>query len=374
MNESHEFPLLYGVDKNGKEKVWQARVMSRERYATSIITYGQTDGKKTIATRDYTTGKNVGKANETTPYQQCIQETERKWKDKIQKENYSQQPSSTPHTILPMLASTYSTTSTKRNDIRYPCQCQPKLDGLRCLMYMKEGTVHTQSRTGGVFESLSYLSDAMRPVFTSYPDLIVDGELYTMDIPFETLTGLIKKKHLTDTDRDTLRQHVKYHVYDLVSDEPFLVRNQRIRDMEWPPYVVVVDTFEIQDVDECKARYAHFVEQGYEGIMLRNTDGMYRTGFRSHDLQKYKEFQDQEYPIFGVEEGEGRDKGCVIWVCRTPEGKSFRVRPRGSLEQRKTWFEQGDRYIGTPLTVIFQELSEQGVPRFPVGKALRDGY
>ena len=108
--------------------------------------------------------------------------------------------------------------------------------------------------------------------------------------------------------------------------------------------------------------------------MLRNIKGIYREGYRSHDLQKYKEFKEDEYPIIGFEEGDGRDKGCVIWVCCNSNKKEFRVRPRGTVEQRSEWFKNGNKYIGKDITVIFQELSEQNIPRFPVGKAIRDGY
>jgi hypothetical protein len=38
------------------------------------------------------------------------------------------------------------------------------------------------------------------------------------------------------------------------------------------------------------------------------------------------------------------------------------------------WFNDGDSYIGKNLTVVYQELTEDGKPRFPVGKALRVGY
>jgi DNA ligase-1 len=93
-------------------------------------------------------------------------------------------------------------------------------------------------------------------------------------------------------------------------------------------------------------------------------------------LQKYKEFFENEYEICGFREAEGRDKGTVIWFCRLPNdtGSVFSVRPRGTLEMRRTWFLKGDDYIGKKLTVIYQELSEYGVPRFPVGKCIRDEY
>jgi DNA ligase-1 len=108
--------------------------------------------------------------------------------------------------------------------------------------------------------------------------------------------------------------------------------------------------------------------------MLRNIDSVYQQGFRSNDLQKYKEFQEEEYLIVGFDQGDGRDKGTVIWKCQTKEGRMFSVRPRGTNEHRQKLFKNGKSYVGKQLTVIFQELSELNVPRFPVGKAVRDNY
>ena len=371
----HEFAVLYGTEKNGKTKVWKAVVQEFKDKSVSTMTYGQIDGIQQVVVREYLVGKNIGKSNETSPYQQCFLETERKWKDKLEKENYSESLEKNSNScILPMLAATYSLTkSRKKNDIQFPCMVQPKLDGLRCIMYRKDGKVKAQSRTGGFFESLSYLTEASSDMFTKYPDLVLDGELYTTEIPFETLAGLIKKKHLTDTDRSTLQKYVKYHVYDLISNEAFHVRSKRIQSMKLNPYMEPVLTIPVENQEEALRHFSFFIEKGFEGLMLRNTEGLYEQGFRSHHLQKYKEFKEEEYPIVGFEEGEGRDKGCVIWVCKTND-KEFRVRPRGTMEQRKEWFDQGKRNLHKLLTVIFQELSEQGIPRFPVGKAIRDGY
>jgi len=106
--------------------------------------------------------------------------------------------------------------------------------------------------------------------------------------------------------------------------------------------------------------------------MVRNLKGAYRIGKRSADLQKVKTFLDGEYRIVDYTEGTGNEKGCVIWVCETPDGRQFRVRPRGTQEERKVLFRNGDDYIGKMLTVRYQELTDDGVPRFPVGIAIRD--
>lgn len=138
--------------------------------------------------------------------------------------------------------------------------------------------------------------------------------------------------------------------------------------------VVLVRTEKIAVLSEFRRLFAEFVESGYEGIMLRNAAGVYRANYRSNDLQKYKEFMEDEYRIIGFTQGEGRDAGAVIWLCETADGKDFTVRPRGTMEQRRIWFSNGESYIGKNLTVIYQELTEEGKPRFPVGKAVRDGY
>jgi DNA ligase-1 len=122
---------------------------------------------------------------------------------------------------------------------------------------------------------------------------------------------------------------------------------------------------------EMKTQHGIFVQQGYEGIMLRASKGLYKN-VRSVDLLKYKEFFDDEYEVVGFKEGEGGEKGCVLWTCKTEKGTTFHCRPRGTREDRTELFQKGASYIGKKLTVRFQELTDDGIPRFPVGIAFRD--
>ena len=135
-----------------------------------------------------------------------------------------------------------------------------------------------------------------------------------------------------------------------------------------------VKTYPAKTDAEFYQLFQQFISEGYEGAMLRNSAGLYKQNTRSNDLQKYKEFQEEEYKIVGFAQGEGRDAGSVIWTCETPGGTKFNVRPRGTMEYRRELYMNGSNYIGSLLTVIFQELSEYGVPRFPVGKCIRDGF
>ena len=101
--------------------------------------------------------------------------------------------------------------------------------------------------------------------------------------------------------------------------------------------------------------------------MVRNNSGEYGLNRRSKNLQKYKKFFDQEFEIVGYYEGTGNDRGTVIWECMTEDGQIFKARPKGTREQRTLWFDTADSYIGSTLTVRYFEMTDDGVPRFPVG-------
>jgi len=405
MQEVVTFPTLYGKTSTGKTKVWYARVMSNpDGHGISEIKHGQLDEKLQTAEKIVDVGKNIGKKNETTPVQQCIYEVKRKWTDKKEKEGYTEDDpeSYLSHVtnassisdistmsfsvIYPMLAHKYDAKKPKKNDIVFPCFVQPKLDGLRCLVYANEkGDIVTQSRTGGMFEHMGHILREVTPLLNKYPRLVLDGELYTTEIPFETLAGLIKKKHLVGDDLKNIQQ-IEYHVYDLIHlDEPnmpfldrILLLNTALKttQTEKKKYKSVrrVQTYPVNTHAEFYEKFQEFIADGYEGAMLRNTSGPYKQNTRSNNLQKYKEFQEEEYPIIGFAQGEGRDAGSVIWTCKTPDGTEFNVRPRGTMAYRRDLYKNGKKYIGSLLTVIFQELSVAGVPRFPVGKCIRDGF
>ena len=419
-NTTHieHLPALYGVEKNGKIKTWVANIYlkganAKNGHAFATIEHGQQDGKKQLTVREYTEGKNIGKKNETTPLQQCIAETKKKWLDKLYQESYqetmiqvpsqqsqqSQQTSTMPiHDVtnvtkkyFPILAQTFDPKSkmTKKNTIEFPCFVQPKLDGLRCVIYRDPATgeIRRQSRTGTYFDTMTHIAQSLVPLFAKYPSAILDGELYTTEIPFEELAGLIKTKKLTPEDHDKLCV-IEYHIYDIVDETmPYHARHDSIKKMfaqvaastmssphTLPRYIRLVPTIEAKTKAEFKAEFGRFIEEGYEGIMLRNKMGMYRCNYRSHDLQKYKEFMEDEFKIVGFTQGDGRDKGTVIWICETKEGNEFRVRPRGTMESRRELYQTGEKFVGKMLTVIFQELTEEGKPRFPVGKDVRENY
>jgi DNA ligase OB-like domain len=89
-------------------------------------------------------------------------------------------------------------------------------------------------------------------------------------------------------------------------------------------------------------------------------------------LRKLKNFSDAEFEVIDAKISEGTEKDAVVWVCKTDTDSTFDVRPIGDIDSRKEMYINRKKYIGQNLTVKFQDLGENGIPRFPVGVGFRN--
>jgi DNA ligase-1 len=252
-------------------------------------------------------------------------------------------------------------------DIQYPCFVQRKLDGTRCVAVPGKGLF---SRNKKRYPHLEHILEEIQRL----PESIqLDGELYSATLTFQEIVGLVKRETLQPGDAEKQRQ-IQFHVYDIVSDKSYRERYMNLQYLfrrHRFQHLVLVPTEGCASEEEMKEKHAVYVADGYEGVMLRNKEGLYR-GTRCVDLQKYKEFLDGEYEVVGWEEGQGLEEGCVLWICQTAQGKRFSCRPRGTREDRQALFRDGGTYVGRWLTVRYQEETDDGLPRFPVGIAFRE--
>ena len=397
-----EFPTLYGEALTGKTKMWSIVVGDHGAGgATITVTHGYEDGKQQVATKEITVGKNIGKKNETTPLQQAIVEARATWQKKkdsgyVERDAPSgaaaaggagsaqavpralvavpkalvavpktRAKATTADIPAPMLAHDFNK---RGKSITFPCYVQRKYDGTRCVAVPQTG-LFSRNR-----KRYPHLEHILEEIASLPPSLILDGELYSTELTFQDIVGLVKKETLKPADEEK-QLKIELHVYDIISDAPYEDRKARLEalcDRYKFKYIKCVETEVCASREDLKAMHDRYVAGGYEGIMLRNGAAPYKVGQRSADLQKYKEFEDAEYDVVDFKEGEGAEKGCVIWICETAAGQKFACRPRGSREERMELFDDGAAYIGKKLTVRFQELSNDGLPRFPVGISFRD--
>ena len=382
------YPKLYCIQGNNKLYEWSIKIEKSSDRKTFLIitTHGQTDGKQITHTTEISEGK-----AKRSPLEQCILEANRKWENKKVKELYSENVASLDNQnvasniiVRPMLANKFSfelyQKSGKAFKIQLPAFVQKKYDGIRCLSYLRDGKVILESRKGVEFENFEVLKSQLKNILGKFPEnFYLDGELYTPNLDFEVISGLVRlsEKKCTSENKELVNL-IEYHIYDMFDvNRPLLTnaqRNEIIAGIELGCLCKKVTTFIAKELKDIKEMHDKFVQDGYEGIMIRDMGGVYESNKRSKYLQKYKVFMEEEFEITGFHEGTGDEKGAIVWECRTKDDKIFAVRPRGTFEFRKKLFLEGSTYIGKMLTVIFQEYSSDSIPRFPVGKAIRDEY
>ena len=349
--------ILYAQSSCGKKfKQWQIKVFVDEdnKYFIQRI-HGFEGCKQTVNDKEISKGKNIGKSNETSVKEQAVKEAEsliKKQKDK----NYTE-IKTTNTTILPMLAHDFNKRS---HDIVFPCYVQPKIDGVRMMFTNGAFT----SRTGKSINGLKHISSCVPT------DIHLDGELFTFDLPFEEISGISRQLTNNNPAKSDL---LKYYVFDCYHQSmTFKERHEMLTKLKFSKNIHIVETVLANTIEEIHALHNKFVYDGYEGIIIRNMDSQYKQNFRSKDLQKLKLFQDEEYIICDGKEGEGNDKDTVIFQCQMQNKKRFWVRPRGTYQYRQQLLHNIKDAIGKQLTVRFQNLTESGVPRFPVGINIRD--
>ena len=371
-NESeniYETQTVYKKTSTGKIQQWRAWVETTATGFLLKVESGQTDGKLTE-----TAGQVIDEGKQKrTAQEQAIFEANSKLKKKRDEAYFDTiEAAKTQVKLLPMLAHSFTK---RKHNINYPAIVQRKFDGVRCLARLNsDGTVTLMSRKGKEFTHLNHIK-ADVAANNSDTNLVLDGELYSDTLTFQELVGLVKRVTLKPGNDEQMLE-VSLRVYDCVelnNEADFTDRYLTITNLtEGAEYLSLVENVRVSTESEIHAAQARFVEEGYEGAMVRNLTGAYAIGKRSANLQKVKTFLDGEYLIVGFTQGTGNETGCVIWECHTPAGQPFGVRPRGTQEDRKVLFQNGSDYIGRQLTVRYQELTDDGVPRFPVGIAIRD--
>jgi DNA ligase-1 len=360
-----EWPVLYGKSSTGKVKVWRIKVQKKKNGSAEIITqhgYQESDELQQAVVK-VAVGKNIGKANETSPYEQACSQASSKWeKKKDKKYATSLRLLRTSKLVLPMLALDYK----KRfKSIDYPALAQPKLNGVRCLAHKASETViEYTSREGKPWSTLEHLTPFLLKGMVTGERL--DGEVFTQKLPFEDIVSAVKRQQ-----ENTLL--LQFWVYDIVSNATFSDRTKHVRKADLKVPLITVPTVPVKNEEEMLSLHKQFVKNGFEGTIIRNKKGVYKQDHRSKDLQKYKDFKDDEYKIIGAHDGVGKFEGAVTWICETAAGEEFDCCPKGSMEKRYEWWRDREKYFGKMITVKYQNLTDdRQVPLFPVGLAIRD--
>lgn len=358
-----QLPTLYKRTTTGAVQSWTIHVEGDHYWTVS----GQVDGKKVTNSPVTCEAKNIGRSNETSPEEQAQLEARAKWKKKSE-EGYTESPDNVDAVVAdvvkPMLAKEYGEHAKK---IAFPVYSQPKLDGLRCVITPNGAW----SRNWKPFLTLAHLQEALASVFTAYPGVIsFDGEVYNHQFKddFNTMVSLVKQGKPTAEDLARAREMVEYHVYDVITSESLAF------DSRWKllteifkniksPQIRLVQTSLVSTQEELDDLMGAYLEDGYEGQMIRDRRAAYENK-RTDKLLKRKEFVDAEWPVVGYKEGKGNRQGCVILRCKNHNGGEFDCSVKGSVDYTRRLWERREDLVGLMATIKYQRLTPDGVPKF----------
>lgn len=355
-------PTIFKRTSAGKVQEWTIEVEGAQ-YRTIA---GQQDGKKVTSKWTTCKGKNIGKANETTPEAQAQREAEAKRRLKLEGE-YTEVLTDIDNGDKwkePMLAKDYKEHLDK---VVFPICAQPKLDGMRCIA-TRHGLF---SRNGKPILSAPHIMEALAPVFEKNPDLELDGELYNHNLKddFDTLISLVKQQKPTEEDLAQSALKIQYWVYDIRdAASGFWDRTSNlwviVNDLS-DPRVRFVPTVRIDSFGELNMYYKDWRDVGYEGQMIRILGEGYEFK-RTVNLLKRKEFIDEEFKIHDIEEGKGNRSGMAgRMVFYTKEGNRFESNIKAGHDHCRELLVNKHLYIGKMATVRYQNLTPKGIPRFP---------
>lgn len=344
-------------------------------------TNGLMDMKMTTSTPTViTTGKNLGKKNETNVLTQAYNDCSSKYKLKIKSgysEDIAEQTESLEQFPFPMALKPWKDFKTK---LTYPLYVQPKLDGLRMIaMLDSEGKVVLKTRRLHDIPKFDKLKKELQSLYdaSTDKDLILDGELYAHGMDLQNISGIVR----AETDREDEKDTLQYWVFDCFSikdsnnyltTDSFETRIERLRLFVGTKSTLVVlnDTISVSSESESDKYYDRIISDGYEGIIYKSMGKPYDYSFnkekRSSWYLKRKQRFDDEFAIVSFGEGKGKDTGCVVFVLKTKEGVEFNSVPNGTYDYRKDLYQQClqnfDQFKGKMAKVQFEDYSTEKVP------------
>ena len=265
-----------------------------------------------------------------------------------------------------------------------------KIDGVRASFYWDGNKIRTASRGGEHYDNACahfIENPKLIEYFKNHPDVVLDGELYKHGKSLQQISGAARmEKNACDCD------WLQYYIYDIMDPEkPFkervidLVSLAKELKIGFDPYhqfnkgdlqMQIVPQVKVTGYDNIMALHNKYVEEGWEGVVVRDPDSLYKFGARGNSMIKFKKYRDSEFLVTGWREGL-RGVEDMVFICETPHGKTFFAKPMGDRATKEEYVENFDaKYKNQMATVKFFYYSDgndevNGVPLQPCLKAFR---
>lgn len=341
---------LYKTNKNGSIQQWSIEVSG----PTFTCIYGQVGGKLQ-SQQTICRSVNIGKSNETTPEQQAQLESAALIAKKI-KSGYSYDKSAPVTVQLPMKVKAYQD---QLHNVKFPCFSACKLDGVNAIYRRVNNQLTIYSRGGEVYPAIPHLEPLVHKAMDLFQSNELNGELYIHGEHLQDIQSAVKKPK-------ELSIKLSFCVFDIAdSTDNFYERASQMSKLSnfrisSHPAVWAVANYMCDSHEDIEAHYNIAIEEGYEGTVIKNYNGLYKHNVRSSDQFKYKKAQSAEFLIVSYE----LDKnGLPVFILESAGGE-FKAKPIGTKEY---WSQQIPvTYIGQYATVEYETFSKSGIPLKPI--------
>ena len=258
-----------------------------------------------------------------------------------------------------------------------------KLDGVRCLLYYKDGEIHTASRGGEHYDySTKHIrtDNRLLKFFEKHPGIILDGELFKRFKSLQQISGAARmEKNAYDCD------WLEYWIYDCYVPDgsakdryDFLLTN--LSDIQFynstdkdnlHDSVRLLEQVIIKGWDTMEHFHDVYVSEGFEGVVIRDPSKPYKPGGRTNDMIKIKKYKSSEFLVTGYELGL-RGSEDMTFICETEDGIVFKAMPVGDREVKAEYVENfEEKYEGHMAECTYFNLSDEGVPTQPKLRVFR---
>ena len=238
-----------------------------------------------------------------------------------------------------------------------------KLNGNRCTYY--NGDFYT--RQNKKYIGLNHIKADIEKI-PNAKDYVFDGELIYKNNEGLSDSSAFQKGTGIANNKSESKEELKLVLFDVlpkeefdnkISKDTYKTRKHHLLDLK--PYetenIEIVQMF-YEGTDQSEIwKWLDYCEQhDMEGCML-NLDTPYECK-RTKSLMKIKKFYDFDLQIVGYEEGTGRNKGRLGAFVVDYKGNQVKVGSGYSDEERVSFWNDRDKYIGRVITVKYKEISK----------------
>lgn len=283
--------------------------------------------------------------------------------------------------LLPMLAKTYNGNVWKKVSCMYG---QYKINGLRCIItaytqndMFKPIRLRFQSREGIIWNTLGYLEDYLLATINTniIDDMIngfaaLDGEVYLPGYTVNQINHFVKDANCVEN------KLLQFWCYDIMMEGDQAHRNMYRYHIKKPTsfnsikehynnkerLIILHNKYITNDNEAIDARN-HFINLGFEGLILRNAKTNYQYGRRrANYMEKFKDAAEGDFIILDIYKEKKRD--LPILLCKNDiNNEKFETRLSVSHIVQRIVLSESQSYIGRTVHIEYGERS--GVSRVP---------